>query len=91
MLRLMSLEVCSENIMMNLLKGGEKMKKNLLEAKMKVHCDNQSNLAEAIGISVQSLNRKLNGTGGAEFTRSEIQKIKERYNLTAEEIDEIFF
>ena len=65
------------------------MKKNLLEAKMKIYGDTQSSLAEAIGISVQALNYKMNGKG--EFTMGEIQKIKERYHLTAEEVDEIFF
>jgi len=67
------------------------MKKNLLEAKMKIHGDNQSDLAVAIGISVQTFNRKLNGTDGAEFSQSEIIKIIERYDLTAEEVYEIFF
>lgn len=67
------------------------MKKNLLEAKMKVHGDIQVALAKYIGITVQSFNRKLNGTDGAEFTQSEIKKIIERYNLTPEEVVEIFF
>lgn len=67
------------------------MKKNLLEAKMKIHGDIQSDLAEAIGISLQTFNYKLNGKNGAEFSQSEIQKIKTRYNLTSEEVDEIFF
>ena len=65
------------------------VKKNLLEAKMKIFGDNQSSLAEALNISLATFNYKLNGK--SEFTRDEIQKIKERYNLTAEEIDEIFF
>ena len=67
------------------------MKKNLLEAKMKVHGDIQVALAKYIGITVQSFNRKLNGTDGAEFTQGEIKKIIERYNLTPEEVVEIFF
>ena len=67
------------------------MKKNLLEAKMKLHNDNQSDLAASIGISLQTFNKKLNGTGGAEFTQGEIQKVKEKYNLTSQEVDEIFF
>ena len=66
------------------------MKKNLLAAKMKIYGDIQSNLAEAIGISTQTFNKKLNGTDGAEFSESEIRKIKKRYNLTPEELDEIF-
>ena len=65
------------------------MKKNLLEAKMKLHGDNQSDLAKALYISLPTFNYKLNGK--SEFARDEIQKIKERYNLTPEEIDEIFF
>lgn len=67
------------------------MKKNLLESKMKLHGDIQSDLAEAIGISLQTFNKKLNGTDGGQFTQSEIQKVKERYNLTSKEVDEIFF
>ena len=58
---------------------------------MKKHGDNQSDLAEYIGISLQRFNAKLNGTGGAEFTQGEIQKIKERYNLSDEEVIVIFF
>jgi hypothetical protein len=66
------------------------MKKNLLESKMKLHGDIQSDLAEAIGISLQTFNRKLNGADGAEFTESEIKTIRERYNLTDAEAVEIF-
>lgn len=58
---------------------------------MKKHGDNQSDLAEYIGISPQRFNAKLNETNGAEFTQSEIQKIKEKYNLTSEEVNVIFF
>lgn len=65
------------------------MRKNWLESKMKIFGDTQSTLAEALGITVQALNAKMNGRN--EFTRSEIQMIKERYHLTAEEVDFIFF
>ena len=65
------------------------VKKNLLEAKMKIHGDIQNDLAEVIGISVAAFNYKLNGK--REFTTTEIQKIRERYNLTDEEVVEIFF
>lgn len=67
------------------------MNKNKLVSKMKLYGDTQESLAEAIGISVQRLNAKINQTGGAEFTMSEIRAIKIRYNLTSEEVDEIFF
>lgn len=67
------------------------MNKALLESKMKLHGDNQSKLADALGISLPRFNAKLNETNGAEFTQGEIQKVKERYNLTGEEVDAIFF
>lgn len=67
------------------------MNKNELVSKMKKYGDNQTDLANYIGISVQRFNAKLNGTGGAEFTQGEICKVKEKYNLTSEEVDVIFF
>ena len=67
------------------------MKKNLLEAQMKIHGDRQEDLAKAIGVSLNTFSMKLNGRNDRGFTGTEIQKIKERYNLTAEEVDEIFF
>ena len=51
------------------------MKKNVLESKMKLHGDTQKDLAEVIGISIQTLNKKLNGTDGAMFNQVEIKKI----------------
>ena len=67
------------------------MNKKLLEAKMKLFGDIGSTLAMYIGIARTTLSNKMNETNGAEFTQGEIAKIKERYNLTAEEVDEIFF
>ena len=67
------------------------MKKNLLEAKMKIHGDRQEDLAKAIGISLNTFSMKLNGRNDRGFTVGEIQKIKERYSLTSEEAVEIFF
>ena len=58
---------------------------------MKLHGDNQSDLADYIGISLQRFNAKINGTGGAVFDMVEIAKIKKKYNLTAEQVDLIFF
>ena len=67
------------------------MNKNELVSKMKKYGDRNEDLAKYIGISPQRFSAKLNETGGAEFTQSEIQKVKERYNLTSEEVDAIFF
>lgn len=67
------------------------MNKNLLESKMKLFGDTNEALAAFIGISPQALSAKKNETHGVEFKKGEIAKIKERYHLTAKEIDEIFF
>jgi len=68
-----------------------KMNKNLLISKMKLFGDTQKSLAEYLGISLTRLNEKINETDGAEFRKREITLIKIRYNLTAEEVDQIFF
>ena len=67
------------------------MDKNFLCAKMKMHGDTQADLAEALGISLGQTNAKINETRGAGFTQREIFIIKSRYQLTAEEVDKIFF
>lgn len=67
------------------------MNKNELVSKMKKYGDRNEDLAKYIGISPQRFSAKLNETGGAEFTQSEIQKVKEKYNLTGEEVNDIFF
>ena len=67
------------------------MNKNMLISIMKLHGDNQSDLAEYLGISLQRCNAKINGTGGAQFDMGEIKKIKQRYDMTAEQVDTTFF
>ena len=66
------------------------MNKNKLISIMKLHGDTQADLADYIGISLQRCNAKINGTNGAVFDMVEIAKIKKKYNLTAEQVDEIF-
>ena len=46
-------------------------------------------LAKYLGITYQTLSKKMNEH--APFNREELIKIKQRYNLTAEEMDYIFF
>ena len=65
------------------------MDKLALKAKMIINNDKGITLAKSLGISETTLSAKLNGK--AEFTRGEIKKIKLRYGLSAEEIDDIFF
>jgi hypothetical protein len=67
------------------------MNKNKFKSKMKLFGDTNASLANAISVSAQRLSAKINETGGAEFTQSEIDKIRIRYDLTPNEVNDIFF
>lgn len=51
--------------------------------------DTLEELAKYLGITYQTLSKKINEH--VEFTRLEVRKIKDRYSLTAEQLDYIFF
>lgn len=68
-----------------------KLNKNLLESVMKLHGDTGTILAQFLGIARSTFSAKINETNGAEFTQGEISKIKIRYSLKPEEVDNIFF
>ena len=65
------------------------MNTNMLKGKMVENGDTQAQLAQAIGISASNLNDKINGK--ASFRQDEIAIIKDRYHLTAVDVDTIFF
>jgi transcriptional regulator with XRE-family HTH domain len=65
------------------------MNTNELKATMKRHGDTQEKLAEALDLQVSGVNERVNGK--VEFRRSEINTIRERYNLSPEETIKIFF
>lgn len=67
------------------------MDKRKLESIMKLHGDTGTSLAKYIGMARPTFSAKINETNGAEFTQSEILKIKEKYSLEPEEVDAIFF
>ncbi|MTD37674.1 XRE family transcriptional regulator [Erwinia sp. CPCC 100877] len=67
------------------------MDKKKLKSIIVLNGDTQNSLAETIGISPQTLSSKINERQGSEFTQTEIKVIKKRYNLTPEEVDQIFF
>lgn len=69
---------------------GEKMNTTLLKSKMVLFGDTNTTLGKALGIAYQTVSAKINNTNGAEFTQGEILKIKNRYELTPKEVDEIF-
>lgn len=66
------------------------MNKDLLRSVMVLHGDTNKTLASFLGISEQSVSNKIN-ENGTEFKKGEISKIKERYNLTCDQVDLIFF
>ena len=72
--------------------GGDMLiNKNELEAVMKRNGDTGGALAAYLGIARGTFSAKINETNGAEFTQGEISKIKQKYSLNAEAIDQIFF
>jgi len=62
-----------------------------LESIMKLNGDTGTSLALFLGIARSTFSAKLNETNGAEFSQKEILAIKEKYNLTADEVVGIFF
>lgn len=66
------------------------MNAQLLKSKMVLHGDEDFStcLADVIGTSRQTASAKLDGR--SKFTQPEISLIVKRYNLTGEEIREIF-
>lgn len=64
---------------------------NSLEMKvvMKRNQDTQEKLAEALALPVSGVNARINGS--IEFRSGEMKLIKERYNLSAEDVVNIFF
>lgn len=65
------------------------MNKEKLKSVMCLNGDNQTRLANALGISRNTLSAKINGK--ASFTQPEISAIKKMYKLTANEVEDIFF
>jgi len=66
------------------------MNKALLRSIMVLHDDTNQSLAEYLGISTKSVNDKIN-ENNTEFKQSEIAAIKRRYNLSDEQVSDIFF
>ena len=65
------------------------MNKNLLRFFMGEHGDNQSTLAKAINMSQSALSERMNGK--IDFRKNEMEAIRKRYELNAEDMQAIFF
>ena len=70
---------------------GEKMNKQKLRSIIVYNDDTQTKLANYLGMANQTFSKKINEKDGAEFSQTEIKLIKEKYQLSAEEVDDIFF
>ena len=66
------------------------MNKELLRSIMALHGEKNKDLGAVIGRSEQSVSAKIN-ENGTQFTQGEIAKIRQHYNLSAEQIADIFF
>ena len=65
------------------------MNKNLFRAMHTAHGDTQKQVADILGIAEQTLSSKVNGE--TDFKHSEIKTLIDRYGLTPEQDDTIFF
>lgn len=61
----------------------------MLKSKMVLFRDTQKDLADALGMSIVTLQSRLSGS--SYFDQREIAIIKKRYQLTPFEVDTIFF
>lgn len=66
------------------------MNSAMLRSIMVLHGDRVCDLAKLLNRTEQTIYNKLS-EDGTEFTQGEIAKIKDRYHLTMEEVDAIFF
>lgn len=62
---------------------------NLFNAKLAACEVSKAEIAATIGCNESTLYRKINGQ--SDFTRNEIQMMRQKLNLTAEEMESIFF
>jgi hypothetical protein len=66
------------------------MNTKLFRSIMVLNNDTNKSLAEFLNLSEQTVCNKIN-ENGTEFKQGEIAMIKDRYNLTADQIADIFF
>lgn len=67
------------------------MNKQKLLAVMVLNGDTCESLSKFLAITPQTFSNKLNERRRRGFTQPEIMLMKKKYNLSADEIDDIFF
>ena len=65
------------------------MDMNMLRYHMGKHGDTQADLAQAIGLQQPALSARMNGH--TDFRKDEMNAIRKRYDLSADEMQAIFF
>lgn len=65
------------------------MNKNALKSVMVLHGDTQKKIAELLDLSEQTVSDKVNGL--SDFKQSEIKLLIDRYSLSPDQVDDIFF
>lgn len=65
------------------------MDKKELLSKMAKHGDNQSELAKFLGLTQSALSARMNGH--TDFRQKEMNAIRKRYDLSADDMEAIFF
>lgn len=66
------------------------MNKQVLRGLIITYDGKQETLAKAMGMSLSRLNAKINETG-AEFSKSEIEFIRDRYKMSRKQFIDVFF
>lgn len=67
------------------------MNGDLLKGEIRAKAMTQGDAAKSIGISLSRFNAKINNSGGAEFSVAEIRGLKKLLELSAAQVDAIFF
>lgn len=67
------------------------MNKNMLRSVMALHGDTGNDVAQSLGLSRARFSDKINEKNGAQFTQREIEMIRNRYSLSATDLELIFF
>lgn len=65
------------------------MNMKLLRSQMLMHDDTQVKLAEALGLPQSAISMRM--TGKIDFRQNEMEAIRKRYQLTPDQVVEIFF
>lgn len=65
------------------------MNKNAFKSLIILKGDTQKDVADALGVTEQTIGDKLNGV--SDFKQTEIKTLIDRYDLTPEQVNDIFF